>query len=495
MKYINILIAALILIGLPACGGGGGGGASPPPPPPPPPPTGGIGRTGIAVGPVSTFGSIVVNGVRYETSSATFTVDDNPGSESDLRVGDVVIVLGTINNDGTTGTADEVLFDDLVKGPVASIDIPGSSLIVLGQTVLVRPDTSFDDSFTPASLDGVSVGQIVEVSGQIDANRDIVATRIEPKPAGTQFEVHGTVTGLETNNFVFNLGALVVDYSGAMLDNFPGGVIAENDFVEAKGMSLGNNGELIATEVELEALVPGAAEGDRVEIEGFITRFVSAQDFDVAGQPVTTNANTVFEGGDAGDLGLNIKVEAEGDIDVNGVLVATKIDIRRAKAVRATALLDSVDAASDSVVMLGITVTIDALTRIEDKSDLDVSPLTLADVNAGDYVEVRGDEFPAGSGDILATIFEREDPEADTILQGFVESISGSSFTILGVTIETVTDSDPDSNTVFRDVNDNEIPAADFFMQLAVNDLVKAKGTESADMTISATEVEFELEF
>ena len=62
----------------------------------------------------------------------------------------------------------------------------------------------------------------------------------------------------------------------------------------------------------------------------------------------------------------------------------------------------------------------------------DLDPLTLADVNAGDYLEIRGDEFPAGSGTILATIFEREDPDNEAILQGFVESISDPSMVILG---------------------------------------------------------------
>ncbi len=491
MKKFITLITSLVFLSLAACGGGGGGdGAqSPPPPPPPPPPGGGIGRTGVAFGPIANFGSVIVNGVEYETDSAVFTIDGEPGSESDLRVGDIVVVKGTRDDNGTTGSADEVLFDDIVKGPVASVDLAASSLVVLGQTVLVRSETIFDDGFSPASLDGVSVGQIVEVSGQFDANGDIVASRIEPKPAGTQFEVHGNVTGLDTGALTFSLGALLVDYSGATLDDFPGGQIGEGDFVEAKGTSLGGAGELLATKVEFENAVPGVEDGDFFEIEGFITRFVSETDFDVAGQPVTTTANTVYEGGTAADLGLNIKVEVEGDVDANGVLVAEEVDIRRAKAVRATATLDSVDAADSSVVMLGITVRVDALTRIEDKSSADVDPLTLADVNAGDYVEVRGDEFPAGSGEILATIFEREEPDTETILQGFVESSSDPSFTILGVTIET------GGGTVFRDVNDNVISSTEFFNQLQDGDLVKAEGTESSAMVITADEVEFELEF
>lgn len=486
-KTLLALCSALILTVFSGCGGGSDGASSSPPPPPPP--VGGIGRNGIAIGPIGTFGSVVVNGVRYETDAATFTVNDAPGSQADLRVGHVVTIKGTIDDNNTTGTADEVTFDDSVKGPVESIDLVSSQLIVLGQTVLVRPETSFDDGFSPANLEGVVVGQIVEVSGQIDANGNIVATRIEPKPVGTQLEVHGTVSNLDETNMRFNINSLVVDYSNAALDNFTNGRISDGDFVEAKALVLGGAGELLATRVELEGLFPGGNDGDRVEIEGFITRFVSPADFDVAGLPVTTNAATVFVGGVAADLGLNIKVEAEGDLDANGLLLATKIDIRRAKAVRVTANADSVDAANSSLVVLGITVTADTLTRIEDKSDADVEPLTLADINAGDYLEIRGGEFPAGSGDILATILEREDSEPEVILQGFVESVSDPSLIILGVTIDTST------AIVFRDANDQPISSVDFFNQVAVNSLIKVKGTEVADMAIAAQEVEFELEF
>ncbi len=491
MKKLSILTIVTLLAGLTGCGGGGGGElTASPPPAPPPPPTSGIGRTGLAYGPVSNFGSIIVNGVEYETDSTVFTNDDEPGSESDLKVGDMVVVVGTIDDNGTTGTAEQVFFDDAVTGPVQSIDIPGSSLVVLGQTVRVTADTSFDDSFTPASLDGVSVDQIVEVTGQFDANGDIVATRIEPKPAGSEYEVHGNVAALDDVNFTFTLGSLEVDYSSATLDNFPGGQISNGDFVEAKGMSLSGSGALEATKVELEALIPGADEGDRLEIQGFITRFVSAEDFDVAGQAVTTTPNTLFEGGAAADLGLNIKVEVEGDIDANGVLVASKVDIRRAKAVRATAVIDSVDSATDSFVVLDITVRVDELTRIEDKSDAQLEPLNVSDLNVGDYVEVRGDEFPAGSGEILATILERDDLDTETILQGFVEDADGTStFLILGVTVGTST------GTIFRDENDVIISGAEFFNRLEAGDLVKAKGLESGDATITAEEVEFELEF
>ena len=394
------LIATALLVS--ACGGGGSTDN-----PDPPPPSGGITRTGSSFGPISTFGSVVVNGVRYDTTTAVITVDDSPGTQNDLRVGQVVLVRGTFNANLTTGTATAISFDDNVEGPVQSIDLAAGQLVVLGQTVTTGPATSFDDNIQPASLAGLVVGDIVEVSGLTRADGSIDATRIEKKPAGSEFEVHGIVSSLDPVNFRFSLNALVVDYSGAALDDFPGGQIANGQFVEAKGTTLNGAGQLVATRVEFEGPTIAGNANDRLEIEGFITRFSGPQDFDVAGVPVTTNGSTVFEGGTAADLGPGVKVEVEGSLNASGVLVASKVDIRRATAVRATALVDSVDRPNNRLVMLGITVAIDSLTRLEDKTDADVRPLTINDLNAGDYVEVRGDELPAGSGQIRAAILER----------------------------------------------------------------------------------------
>jgi hypothetical protein len=481
MKTALSLIASLSLLALSACGGGSGGQGGNNPPP-----AGGIVRTGAAVGPITNFGSIFVNGVHYSTTGATISIDDAPGLESDLRVGDVVRVTGRFDDNLTTGTATSVTFDDNVEGPVQSIDAAAGSLVVLGQTVKVTADTSFDNNIQPASLAGLAPGDIVEVSGLVMADGSIEATRIEKKPAGGLFEVRGTVSGLDTVNRRFNLNALVVDYSAAQLDNFPGGQIANGQAVEAKGSTLDAGGALLASRVEFEgAQAPGAA-GDRIEIEGFITRFASAQDFDVSGMPVTTGTSTTFEGGTAADLGLNVKVEVEGTVSAGGTISASKVSIRRATALRVTALVDSVSAGAGSLVLLGITVRVDALTRLEDKSSAQVRPLTLAALNAGDYVEVRGSELPAGSGSILATILERDNPDARSILQGFVTSVANPSFMILGVTIQT------NGSTEFRDVDGSPISAAEFFSRVAAGTLVKARGIESSATVIVADQVEFE---
>lgn len=454
-------------------------------------PFAGITRTGVAVavGPVTTFGSIIVNGIRYDTSAAVFTVDGQPALQSDLAVGDMVVVKGTIDDDNSNAVAESVDFDDNVEGPVSSVDVAANSFVVLGQTVLIGDSTSIDDS-CPATLNDFLTVAAVEVSGQVMADDSIRATRIECKTVAGEMEVTGVVSNLGADTFMIN--ALVVDFTAvpATIDDFPSGVISEGDPVEVKGNSLGGAGELLATRVEFKGARFADDEGDHVEIEGFITRFVSDTDFDVSGLPVTTiPGTTVFEGGVAADLGLNLKVEIEGEFDSAGVLVATKVEIKRAKSVRITAQVDSV--AGNSLVILGITVNTDAGTRFEDKSNMSLDIFGIDDIGTGDYLEIRGQEFPAGSREILATIVERDDLDTEAIIQGFIDTngVNRPAITVLGVTIET------NGATIFQDVDDSVFANPDdFWNSIADGSLIKAKGVESTLTTVIAEEIEIEEE-
>ena len=485
MRLITKFTWLLALVtGISACGSGSSGGSFTPPPPP----GGGIERCGIAIGPIDGFGSVILNDRTYDTVATMFTIDGQPGTQSQLKVGQYVSLHGTVSDDGISGTADILVFNDNVEGPIQSIDLPSNSMVVLGQDVFVTSATSFDDTITPASLEGLAVNDIVEVSGFVDANGNISATRIDPKPAGGELEVRGVVSSLDNANSTFMINALLVDYSGATLANFPGSVISDGDPVEAKGMTLGGSGELIATTVEFDGPQVVADDGDSGEIEGLITRFVDATDFDVGGFPITTDGNTVFEGGTAGDLGLNLKVEVEGDIDSQGVLLADEIEIRLGNNVRIEATADNVDAGAGTVVLLGISVQTDIGTRFEDKSSASVNDFGIDDISVGDYLAVRGSEIPAGSGIVTATLLERDDPETEVSLRGFIESVTDPDFTVLGVTTQT------DITTEFEDDQGTMITAAQFFGQVAVGTLVESEGTPLAGSVIDAEEVEIENE-
>jgi hypothetical protein len=500
-KLGAVLIVAVMTAA--GCGGSSGGGDSvspPPPTTPPPPPSGGIIRTGVAVGvgPIEGIGSVTVNGITYNTDSADVSDDGQPHNLSGDDVGKTVVVTGTIDDDNTNAVATTVTIDDAVEGPVTSstqvLLADGNEviqLVVLGQTVHITAGTLFDD--TPACPADLTQAVAVEVYGTPDANGVIQATFIECRDNTWDgvMEVHGVVSGLVAGQS-FMLNSLTVDYSGVGVldDDFPGGQITNDDPVEAKGTvyNAGTN-TLTATSVDYEGNQFAENEGDHIELEGFITRFVSATDFDVSGIPVTTIDGTVFEGGDASDLDVNVKVEVEGEFDANGVLNATKIDIKSSTAIRVLGVLDA-DPSGSTLTILGITINTEAArTRFEDKSEANLDTLTVGDLAQGDYLEVRGQEIP--SGQITAMRVEREDFRDRTELRGFVTAASDPTLTVLGVTITTT------SGTAYRDSRGEtevNMSAADFWAAVGPGVLIEARGTEMGAQALEATEVALEME-
>lgn len=467
-RFQCLLAMAAVLVT--ACGGGGGDGGGKDP-------GGGIDRGGntIAQGPIGGFGSIIVNGVRYATTGATITIDDQPGTESDLRVGHVVRVEGTVNADGTTGSARRIAYEKELEGPVQSIDAAASRFVVLGQSVLVGPSTSFDDSISPRSLAGLQVGQRVEVSGLVGAGGAITATRVERKSDAATVEVKGTATAVDTAARRFSIGLLLVDYSGATLSNFPSGQPANGDLVEVHG-ALGGGGVLVASRVERRSSGLGGAANDRAEIEGLITRYVSAADFDVAGQRVTATASTIYEGGTASGLALNVKVEVEGRFDTAGRIVATKVEFRRNSDIELAGPVESVNVAAGTLVALGATIRTNALTRFEDQSSADLDRFGLADLRVGDYVEIRA--YRDGTG-LVATLLERDDPEPGVELKGPATDVAQPNLRIGGIAVTT------GPSTEYRDNNGASIAAAAFFAAASGRD-VKVRGSQVNDVVLAA---------
>ena len=491
----NVCAILLTIFIAAACGGSYDGGIAPPASP-----TAGITRTGVAVavGPITGFGSVIVNGVRYDTANATFTKNGVDVSQNELSVGQFVVVTGTIDDDNSNAVATTVDYESILEGPIGSITPNG--FVALGQTVLVGPETSIDDSCP----DPLAIDVLVEVSGSVLENGDIDASRFECKAVLLEMEVKGKVSGVTATTFQIN--ALTVDYSGITPRNFPGDAISNGDPVEVKGTNLdpGPPLTLTATDVEFKGPRFGDNEGDHIEVEGFITDFVSATDFAVSGVPVTTDGNTMYEpaGFSVTDLGPNLKVEVEGEFNSAGLLLATKIDFKQAKNIRVTGQVDFVDAGTNTLIILGIEITTQD-SRFEDKFDppggAREEMLEIGDLNVLDYVEVRGQEFPAGSGIVDAVILERDDPPSipgeETELRGFVEvggkNILDRTLKVLGVTIT----ADDVLTDFFDDRGSNEdvpMTADEFWAAVAEGSLVDADGTETLDNAMFADELELE---
>lgn len=470
-QYLFLIISAVLMA---ACGSGGnesvagidaGGGPNP------------TASSVVSQGTITGFGSVIVNGVHYDTNGATISVDDNPGTESDLAVGQVVTVRGTIQPSGTQGTATSVRFEDLVEGPVESIDDVASTMVVLGQSVVVTVDSVFEPGISPSSLSGLAVGQVVEVSGYLDANGDIVATYVSREDNPGEFEVTGFAANVNTGNATFEVGTLTINYATALILDFPGGAPANGQRVEAKGTVINAQGQLLATRIQHKGLDDFG--DDRVELEGFVTSFTSAASFAVSGQAVATTGVTTYLNGTAADIGPNRKLEVEGEVNASGVLVATKVEFKLSGFLRIEGLVEAVQAAR--VTVMGVAVAVTLTTELEDNSDADIRNFALSNVNPGDYLEIRG--YSDGGG-FVATRVRRDDDRGESAIRGFVDSVAQPAFEILGVTVVT------GPGTEFDDVSNSPISSAEFFA-VAMDRLVDVNGSYSGGV-LTAERVQLE---
>jgi hypothetical protein len=310
-RFLWLAVAICLAVILVACGGGGGGGFAA---------TAGVGSGGTGAafsGPISGFGSIIVNGVRIDDSDASITLDDDAGARtSDLKLGMMVDVEGERDAGGMTGKANRIAAHSFARGPVSGID--NGRLTVLGVTVTVTSRTVFDGAGV-TDLASLRMNDAVEVHGIRNASGGVNATRIERKAGGSStVVVTGVVQDAAGSRFTVN-GATVHYQPGSLVD-MPDG-IAAGILVQVKGTMSGAD-TLTASSVRQLRPAPAAKDHQHVELDGVVTAFTSAAAFDVNGMPVTIANGAKVEGVPA--LGAQVQV---GGSMAGGALVADKVEV------------------------------------------------------------------------------------------------------------------------------------------------------------------------
>lgn len=338
----------------------------------------GTGGTGIFTqGKIAGFGSVIVNGIRFDDTAAVVRVDGSDASISGLRLGMVAGVMGLLNNDDRSNAkADRIEIWSIAQGMVTAVSAVGFT--VLGMTIDTGVSTVFDglmdastirvgswvkvwglqadvsaqrwaatrlEATTPAGwiatgkvqvsgerrfLNGIELrggaaaslrnGDLVRVQGTSDGNNltleveQVDRVGVQPDPASSvELEIEGVVTASLPNGW-FVLGSVEVDPSGVGSAS-----VQIGDRIEVYGVWRGQ--VLEATKIEAED-----EESHRlVEIEAKIEAFTSAADFVVRGQRCDASA-AVVKGGQASDLGVGVKVHLKGRIDGEW-LVVTEIEI------------------------------------------------------------------------------------------------------------------------------------------------------------------------
>lgn len=310
---------------LSGCGGGGGGGgassASADTPAPATP------ATTTYTGPVSGLGSIVVNGVRFETVGAKVHDADDPYGATEyaspIRLGTVVSVTGAVDDANATGSATRIRIVGGLRGAISAIDLNAGTLNVGGQTVKVTGTTVFDAGLS--GLAALSAGIHVEVYGLPQADGSFTATRIE-----THASAPGGTSGVALRGIVASVGAGSLSLSSGLTVSYladtvspAGAVITAGSDVRILAAAAPVNGQVVASRVLVlgaVTLVSGSASpvsGGYVKIKGIVDS-VSGSTISVSGTPVSI--------GTMAAPAVGSFVEVKGSLS-GGTLVASRIEI------------------------------------------------------------------------------------------------------------------------------------------------------------------------
>lgn len=411
--------SVLLVVLLGACGSGGSGDSA-----------GTTGDEFTTLGRIDGFGSVYVNGIRFDTSHTQYKVDDELGyDDASLAVGMKVRVEGRVYQDGITGVADIITYDDDLEGPIDSGSLvkngDRATFTILRMAVLAEANsTVFDNG---ASFEGLVEAQEIEVSGFFDGAQ-IVASRIElQNDSDDDYEIKGRVTSYDGSEvtLVLQNGVIAGPYAiatGAEMDisSDPLGL-----FVELKLDNSGGTPVVAGIEGDDSDLIDD--DDKKVSLRGILADNGSGG-FALNGVIIDLSQNTRYEPDTLeGNLMAGMEVEVEGYIQ-GDLLVAEKVEAEDGE-IGIEARVSSVensDAKNGTVTLeLGnshsLAVVTDNSTLFEDDSDFDHDDdgsFNLDELRGGDYVEMElkrlGDRY-------IAISIKRRDESPRTKIKAPVE--------------------------------------------------------------------------
>ena len=407
---------------------------------------GGTGNTAVVVsGPITNTSSnnVAVAGYDYSTSSTVMTVDGASGNHSDLKKGMVVLVNATLTHhygtdDPPQRTANTLFYEDTVEGIVQSVAPDGSSLVVLGQTVVITTTTIVEATIPGKNILNLVPGRdLIEVSGFVTGDGAIIGTLIDLKTGAADYEVKGFIKNHNPGRSTFEIGSLIIEYGNANLSDMPNqsnnswnGLLVD---VRGSQVSAGGSGPygvtMTATKVKPEGL--GTEDSEDAEIQGFVTQVVALGDFYLSNVHVRTSTGTTFEDGTINDILVGAHLEVEGPL-VGGVVNATKVEFEGETELQANvATINSTDNTVTLTGLAGLVIQFDSTTALHGTGN----PQRVTDLRSGDHLQIHG--RPRGGNTVIAKEVERSDPKSTVQLQGLVTSASDPFIVLLGASIDT----------------------------------------------------------
>jgi Domain of unknown function (DUF5666) len=330
MKFLStksllaLLSAASTAALLTACGGGGGSST----------PTLPVAAAGpqLSIGTITGFGSVVVNGVRYDDSSASVSFDDSDDSVGSdnrgMQLGMNAELKGRVNDDKVSGSASEIHIESLVRGPATTVTPAaagnGGTIDAMGVKVVADDSTVF---YNIAKVADIKVGDIVNVHGLLNADGSVQAKFLEKRSTTKSYKTVGK-TSATVAGATFKIGALNVSYdSTTKLRNLPNGV-SDDVLVRVTGLSGSYDAATNTLKADKIKRVTPFEDHDmhEGEVKGPIADLSADKlSFTVNGVKISVSSSTTYSDGTAANLVNGAMVEVHGTAN-NGVLQASKIE-------------------------------------------------------------------------------------------------------------------------------------------------------------------------
>lgn len=455
MRLLALLLGLIILV---SCGGGGG--------------IVGIDGSGSrlsvsSAGAINGFGSVIVNGVHYNTDSADIYIRGELSQESELNVGDYVVVVGSIDEYGEA-IAHEVHYQPMVTGEIEWIDFERDMLSVLGQTILLLDDTTFSEDIMPRNVEGLSKGQTITVGGLSDSDHRIRATRVQLNSTAN-IDFVGKIESFSEYKSTYVVNGLVVDFTSVQWGVPP--VIG--DWVAFSGEQYGD-GTLYAHHLNGAVDYRALKSVQNAEFSGFVSNMNSSGRFYIGRVPVQLSYNTKFTGGMSYELKANSKVRVEGALNADSILIASVVEFERSPDMKVFGTIRNINYPKWGEPYLGSIEVQDRVVNVGFGTRLvgdGEQRIHFGDLKVGDTVTVSGytrsDTFEASS----VTVDNRQFDQYVIELQGGAHSIheTEESFLIYGTKINISTD------TIYSDGGE-PLAKEEFFELLSSGLSVQVRG-------------------
>lgn len=362
-----MVLAASALTG---CGGGGISLAGMP----------GTGGTGLySRGSITGFGSVIVNGIKFDDAQATVQVDGVTATSADLRLGMVAGVQGEHGVVATLGTASRIDVWSIAQGLITQSS--GGEFEVAGMTLQTDSATVFDGVVSAVLL---STGQRVAVWGLQAAadGRTWKATRVAVLVAPAPVVSTGLVSIVGSQRYLNGLRL-----TGPVADSLTAGQLVR---LEGTLSSAGDG--LAVARADMQGLGSGPLPPGEIEIEGVVTTPLLNGRFMLGN--IAVDASSAFYRPSDFQLTMGARVEVYGSWQADGVLKATEVEYEDEQSlheVEIEAYIEQFTSLADFVVR----------GQRCDATGAKISHGTAADLKVGLKVKVQGVK---SGGDVLIVI-------------------------------------------------------------------------------------------